>query len=83
MSKCDILAPTIKPPEDNLCLTEEYADVFDGLGEIPGAYTITIEDTVKPVIHAPRRVALRPKIKDELDELVDRGVIVPVTEPTR
>ena len=83
MSKCDILALTIKPPEDNLCLTEEYADVLDGLGEIPGAHTITIEDTVKPVIHAPGRVALGSKIKAKLDELVDRGVIVPVTEPTR
>ncbi len=66
-----------------MCLTEEYADVFDGVGEIPGAHTITIEDTVKQVIHAPRRVALRSKIKAKLDELVDRGVIVPFTEPTR
>ena len=38
---------------------------------------------MKPVIHAPRRVALRSKIKAKLDELVDRRVIVPVTEPTR
>ena len=85
LSKCDILALTIKPPEDNSSVREEYADVFDGLGEIPGAHTITIEDTVKPVIHAPRRVpvALRSKIKVKLDESVDRGVIVPVTEPTR
>ncbi len=84
LSKCDILALTIKPPEDNSSVREEYADVFDGLGEIPGAHTITIEDTVKPVIHAPRRVpvALRSKIKVKLDESVDRGVIVPVTEPT-
>ncbi len=84
LSKCDILALTIKPPEDNLSVTEEYADVFDGLGKIPGAHTITIEDTVKPVIHAPQHVpvALRSKIKAKLDELVDRGVIVPVTKPT-
>ncbi len=38
---------------------------------------------MKPVIHASRRVALRSKIKAKLDELVDRGVIVLVTEPTR
>ncbi|CAB3985408.1 Transposon Ty3-G Gag-Pol poly, partial [Paramuricea clavata] len=85
LTNCDILALTIKPPEDNSYVAEEYADVFDGLGEIPGAHTITIEDTAKPVIHAPRRVpvALRSQIKAKLDELVDRKVIVPVTEPTR
>ena len=56
LSKCDILALTIKLPEDNSSVREEYADVFDGLREIPGAHTIPIEDTAKPVIHAPRRV---------------------------
>ena len=83
LSKCDILALTIKPPEDNSSVTEEYADAFDGLGEIPGAHTITIEDTAKPVIHAPPRVpvALRSKIKAKLDELVELGAIVPVTDP--
>jgi hypothetical protein len=65
LTNCDILALTIKPPEDNSYVAEEYADVFDGLGEIPGAHTITIDDTAKQVIHAPRRVpvALRSQIK--------------------
>jgi len=60
--------------------------VFDGsLGKIPETYKIIVDDTVQPLVHPPRRVpvALRPRIKSKLDELVERQVIVPVTEPTK
>ena len=69
----------------NASLLEEYDDVFDGLGALPGAYKIAIDEQAQPVVHAPRRVpvALRPCIKNKLDELVDRKVIIPVTEPTQ
>lgn len=84
LSNYDILSLTITP-KDSSYVTDEYADDFEGLGEIPGAYTIAIDDTAKPVVHAPPRVpvALRPQIKAKLDELVEREVIVPVTEPTQ
>ena len=66
-------------------MLEEYDDVFDGLGALPGAYKIAIDEQAQPVGHAPRQVplALLPRIKNKLDELVDRKVIIPVTEPTQ
>ena len=60
--------------------------MFDGsLGKIPETHKIIVDDTVQPVVHPPRRVpvALRPRIKSKLDELVEHQVIVPVTEPTK
>ena len=47
-------------------------------------YHIQLNDSVKPVQHAPRRgqVALRGKIKESLEELYSSGVIEPVSRPT-
>ncbi|PFX34826.1 Uncharacterized protein K02A2.6 [Stylophora pistillata] len=83
LHNCDVLALHVKCPKASLL--EEYEDVFDGLGALPGAYKIAIDEQAQPVVHAPRRVpvALRPRIKNKLDELVDRKVIIPVTEPTQ
>ena len=80
---CDILSVGIQPPKD---LVSEYEDVFDGsLGKIPSTHSIVTNSEVQPVVHPPRRVpvALRPRIKSKLDELVHRQVIVPVTKPTK
>ena len=65
-------------------LLDEYKDVFEGLGELPGEYHIVTDDAVPPVVHPPRRVpvALRNHIKEKLDEMVASDVITPVTEPT-
>ncbi|CAB3985597.1 Hypothetical predicted protein [Paramuricea clavata] len=67
---CDILCLGIQPPKDP---ASEYKDVFDGsLGKIPDTYKIVIDSTVQPVVHPPRRVpvAMRTRIKSELDKLV-------------
>ena len=63
---------------------EEYKDIFGGLGELPGEYRIITDDSVQPKVRPPRRVpvALRPRIKQKLDESVQRNIIVPVTEQT-
>ena len=47
---------------------DEY-DVFGELGCLPSEYHINIDETVKPVVHPPRRVlfALRHKLKAELN----------------
>ena len=65
-------------------LLAEYKDVFEGLGDLPGEYHIVTDEAVKPVIHPPRRVpvSLREQIKAKLDEMVQRDIITPVTEPT-
>ena len=78
----DVLSLTISSRSN--AILEEFKDVFEGLGELPGDYKIITDETVKPKVHPPRRVliAVRPKIKEKLDELVQRKVITSVTEPT-
>ena len=63
---------------------EEYSDVFKGIGEFEGEYSIKVDPTVQPVIHAPRTVphALRSRLKEELDRMEDISVIAKVTRPT-
>ena len=65
-------------------MQHKYADVFQGLGKLPGQYHIEIDRDVNPVVHAPRRVpvALRDKLKHELREMVIDYIIAPVREPT-
>ena len=62
---------------------DEY-DVFGELGCLPGEYHINIDETVRPVVHPPRRVpfALRHKLKAELKRLVSLNVIEKVDHPT-
>ena len=49
-----------------------------------GPYHMELDETVKPVVHPPRKVpvALRDRLKEELDKLVREKVITSVTEPT-
>ena len=35
-------------------LLDEYADVFEGLGKLAGQYEITVDETIKPVVHPPQ-----------------------------
>ena len=65
-------------------LLDEYADVFEGLGEMPGQYHIELDESVSPVIHAPRKVpiALQPRLKSALDDMEQKGVITKCDAPT-
>jgi hypothetical protein len=65
-------------------IIDEYADIFTGVGCLSGEHRIVVDPSVKPVIHAARRVplALEPKFKQTLDELVKSGIIVKRDEPT-
>ena len=49
-----------------------------------GPYHMDLDETVKPVVHSPRKVpiALRDRLKEQLEKLVRDKVITPVTEPT-
>ena len=67
-------------------IPDEYKDLFDGeLGELPIRYKMKLNSEVKPVVRPPRRfpVAYQDKVKQELDYMVTKGVIAPVTEPTQ
>ena len=60
-------------------------EVFsEEVGQLDGEYRIKIDSTVNPVQHAPRRVpvALRNRLKSELDKMVEQEIISPVTTPT-
>jgi len=82
---------------DNLaqiCVTQEFTEptvltdyptVFDGgLGTLPGIVHLHVDDTVQPVSSRPRRIPITPEkeVSRELDNLVKRGVICPVNEPS-
>ncbi|RUS91936.1 hypothetical protein EGW08_000338 [Elysia chlorotica] len=63
----------------------ESLSVFnDELGNLPGVQHLTTDPEVKPVIMPNRRVpvAVKDRLKQELDRLTKLGVITPVTEPT-
>ena len=65
-------------------LFDEYQDVFQGLGCLPGEHTIVVDETVPPVVHPCRKVPfpLYDKLKAELDKLEEQGVITKVNTPT-
>ena len=63
----------------------KYPKVFGvGIGCLKGEYHIRLDPQCTPVQHAPRRVpvALRDRLKKTLDQLVERDILAPVTEPT-
>ena len=62
----------------------EYAEVFQGIGEFPGVCTFRVAPDATPVVCPPRRIpiALRSKLKDELDSMEKQNIICKVTEPT-
>ncbi|XP_067949748.1 uncharacterized protein [Watersipora subatra] len=65
-------------------LLEKYADVFEGIGCLSGEHEISVDPTVKPVIHAPRRVpiSVTDKLKSELESMEKSNIIAKVEEPT-
>ena len=58
---------------------------MDGkLGSFSCVQQLKIRDDAKPVVMSDKRpaISVRPKLKAELDRLVDLGVITPVEQPT-
>ena len=79
----DVMSSCRPPTKEQII--EMFPDVFDeGLGLLEGEYHIRLNDSARPIQHAPRRgqVALRDKIKESLEELHTSGVIEPVSQPT-
>ena len=70
-----------KTPQE---IIDDYADVFDGLGCLPGTYDMTVDDSILPVKNLARKVAvaLKPELKQKLDELENRGILKKVSQPT-
>lgn len=75
---------TPQPRGDQHPFMEEYKDVFEGLGCLPGEHKIHVDETVAPVVHACRKVpfARREKLKEELARVEKLKVIQKVDEWT-
>ncbi|XP_045541431.1 uncharacterized protein LOC123722914 [Papilio machaon] len=65
-------------------ILHEYKDVFEGLGCMPGEYKIAIDKSVRPVVHAPRKlpVAIKEKVKNKLNEMEMQKIISKVEGPS-
>jgi transposase InsO family protein len=70
---------TIMSKEDLLI---QYPDCFNGIGKFKGKYHITLDPSIPPVVHPPRRVpiSLKDDVKSELDEMVDNDIIEKIKE---
>ena len=66
-------------------ITDDFSDVFDGtLGTLPGTQTLRVDPSIPPSVMPDRRVpvSVRPALKEELERMVDEGIITPVEEHT-
>ena len=76
--------PPIKTKAD---LKAMYPECFDPKDKYwkDFEYDIKIDPSVEPKVHPPRRVPLelRVKLKAKLDEMVQRGIIAKVDQPTK
>ena len=64
---------------------EQQPDTFDGkLGALPGKVLLQVDETIHPTVMPTRGIpiAVRPKLKAELDRMTKLGVITKVEEPT-
>ena len=54
------------------------------MGELAGKYTVHTDPKVSPAVHPHCRlpIALQDTFKSELDAMVEKKIMVPVTEPT-
>ena len=71
----------VGPQGDTL---QQFQDVFTGEGKLAGTLHLEVDNTVKPVQLPPRKVpvAVKTKLKEELDRLDEMNIITRVTEPT-
>jgi hypothetical protein len=68
-----------------IAVIEQYANIFTGVGCVPGEHHISVDKSVPPVIHASRKIplSLRLKVHQQLNEMERLGIIVKRTEPTK
>ena len=84
IQRVDAVSSGVPSGNNDSALLTEFEDIFSGTGLFPGEHHITVDPTVQPVIHPARRVALavQPKLKQLIDQMVDNGVLIKRDEPT-
>ncbi|KAK2716831.1 hypothetical protein QYM36_007097 [Artemia franciscana] len=62
----------------------EYSDVFKGIGKLETECEIYLKDNATPTVHPARKIplALKQKLKTELERLESLDIIKKVSEPT-
>ena len=77
-------------PSQSSSLTKErvstdFEDTFKGLEKMEGKLHFEVDESVSPVVMPPDRVpvALKGKFKEEIDRLIDVGVLTKVEEPNK
>jgi hypothetical protein len=65
-------------------IEREYGDIFKGYGKFKGKLHLHVDPSVPPVRMPLRRlpIAIKDKVKAELDELTRNNIIAPVNEPS-
>lgn len=65
-------------------IIDDHCQLFAGYGKLSGTVSLELDHTVKPSIQTPRRVpiAMREKLKHELESLEKAGIIVKETNHT-
>ncbi|XP_014676736.1 PREDICTED: uncharacterized protein K02A2.6-like [Priapulus caudatus] len=78
---CAVQQCVVNSKED---LRQMFPDRFKGIGHFKGKFHITVDQSVPPVVHAPRRcpIHIKDELKHELDTMEQVGVIAKVSEPT-
>jgi hypothetical protein len=73
----------IRPGVQNLL--NEFSEVFEGIGKLPGTCKIYLKEGAIPTVQPPKQIlfALQAKFKEELERLESLGVIGKVTKPTQ
>lgn len=63
---------------------DKYSSLFEGLGKLPGKYSIIIDKNVQPVLSPTRKIplGLKDKLLLELKRMEGLGVVRKVTHPT-
>ncbi len=81
LNKAEVQQLATEKPE---AIIEEYKEVFQGLGSLPGKYHIEVDDTVRPVQHTPRRVPvpLKEQLRSKIEDLEKQGIIIKEDQPT-
>ena len=79
-----VMSATAEAPLSAADIENRFGSIFEGLGHMPGKLHLDIDESQTPVVMPPRRVpiALKAKLKAELERLEDLGVIQKVTGPT-
>eukprot|EP00112_Aurelia_sp_Birch-Aquarium-sp1_P000710 Seg1069.4 transcript_id=Seg1069.4/GoldUCD/mRNA.D3Y31 product="putative protein K02A2.6" protein_id=Seg1069.4/GoldUCD/D3Y31 len=79
-----VLSATAEAPLSAADIENHFGSVFEGLSHMPGKLHLDVDESQTPVVMPPRRVpiALKAKLKAELERLEDLHVIQKVTAPT-